>query len=86
MTETKLNVEGMYSAYQSNANEWKNDVEESLIKWSNKTALLSQSKNSFQSLLMQTPIGQTQKIITSTLDKLLAKSKLKRTSFKVLFE
>jgi hypothetical protein len=56
-----------------------------LIKWSNKTALLTQSKNSFQSLLMQTPIGQAQKIFTSSLDKLLAKARLKRTTFKILF-
>ena len=85
LTERKLNVEGLYSAYQSVSSQWTKTLEESLIKWSNKTALLTQSKNNFQSLIMQTPIGQAQKIF-SALDKVMVKSRLKRSTFKILFE
>ena len=85
IAERRLDIEGLYSQYQNTSSQWTKKVEESLIRWSNKTALLSQSRNNFQSLVMQTPVGQAQKIF-SALDKVINKARLKRNTFKILFE
>lgn len=71
-------VELLYSNYRRSIEPVHKGVEKSIIKWSNKTALLSQiSQSNYTSLLMQTPIGQAGKVLTS-LDKVLPKSRLKR--------
>jgi protein AATF/BFR2 len=78
-------VELLYEHYRSSTEAAHKAVEKSIVKWSNKTALLSQiSQSNYTSLLMQTPIGQAGKVLTS-LDKVLPKSRLKRSVFRQLF-
>lgn len=60
-------------------------IEEGIVKWSNKTALLSQlSQSNYSSLIMQTPVGQANKVM-SNLDKVLHKHQMKRAVFRTLF-
>lgn len=89
-TDTHINsiaedIEGSYEQYRQSTNEVHKAVEKSIIRWSNKTALLSQiSQSNYTSLLMQTPIGQAGKVLSS-FDKVLPKSRLKRSVFRQLF-
>ena len=58
-----------------------------MIKWSQKTNLLStNNKNAhYSSLIMQTPIGQVQKIM-SNWSRSSIKCQQKRSAFKILFQ
>jgi hypothetical protein len=84
-TDDHGSVTQQYESYVAAIGPSHKAVEQSIIKWSNKTALLSQiSQSNYTSLLMQTPIGQAGKVLTS-LDKVLPKSRLKRGVFRTLF-
>lgn len=55
-----------------------------LIKWSHKTSLINVSASHYSSLLMQTPVGQTQKIV-SNWERVKSKCQQKRGTFRILF-
>jgi len=62
-------------------------MEEEIINWSQRTTLLrnSTSKSQYNSLMMQTPIGQAKKAIEDW-DKVSKKCQQKRGPIKILFE
>lgn len=62
-------------------------MEEEVINWSQRTTLLrnSTSKSQYNSLLMQTPIGQAKKAVEDW-EKVSKKCQLKRTPMRILFE
>lgn len=62
-------------------------MEKEIINWSQRTVLLrnSTSKSQYNSLFMQTPIGQCKKAI-SDWDKVSKKCQQKRSPFRILFE
>lgn len=60
-------------------------AEQLLVKWSQKTSLISLNASLYSSLLMQTPVGQARKVVESW-DRAKHKSQQKRGTFKVLFE
>lgn len=61
-------------------------MEREIINWSQRTTLLQNStnKNQYNSLLMQTPIGQTKKVVADW-EKVSKKCQQKRTPIKILF-
>lgn len=62
-------------------------MEDQIVNWSQRTILLknSTSKSQYNSLLMQTPVGQAKKVITDW-EKVSKKCQMKRSPFKILFE
>lgn len=85
MEEAEQGILVTYKHYRQETRELSRFLEESLVRWSNKTSLLGQVGSSgYSSLLMQTPVGQAQKVLTS-LDKILPKARLKRGVFRTLF-
>jgi hypothetical protein len=59
-------------------------TEKELIKWSHKTNLINVSSSHYSSLLMQTPVGQTKKIVTNW-ERVKGKCQHKRSTFRILF-
>lgn len=62
-------------------------MEHEIVNWSQRTSLLRNTANKAQynSLLMQTPVGQAKKAIADW-EKVSKKCHLKREPFKILFE
>ena len=62
-------------------------MEEEIINWSKRTTLLrnTASKSQFNSLLMQTPVGQAKKAVEDW-EKVSKKCQQKRSPFRILFE
>lgn len=62
-------------------------MEDQIVNWSQRTILLknSTSKSQYNSLLMQTPVGQAKKVITDW-EKVSKKCQMKRSPFKIFFE
>jgi len=74
----------LYKAFTEKASTVGESTKKELIKWSHKTSLINVSASHYSSLLMQTPVGQTQKIV-SNWERAKSKCQHKRSTFKILF-
>lgn len=83
----ELNMERLVREQLQREEETRSQVEDDVIKWSQKTHLAAQNnqvlKRTNMGMLMQTPIGQVQKALKDY-EKLLEKSRLKRDAFRIL--
>ena len=83
----EFNMERLVRDQLGREEKTRTQVEEDIIRWSQKTHLAAQNsqvlKRTNMGMLMQTPIGQVQKALKEY-EKLLEKSRLKRDAFRVL--
>jgi Apoptosis antagonizing transcription factor len=83
----ELNLERLLEDQSQREELVKGQVEEEVIRWSQKTHLAAQNnqilKKNNMGMLMQTPIGQVQKAMRDY-EKLLEKSRLKRDALRVI--
>ena len=81
----KIDGPSIHKQFSHQQEEVVRGAEKELIKWSNKTSLINVSSSHYSSLLMQTPVGQTKKIL-SNWDRVKSKCQQKRGTFRVLFQ
>lgn len=77
----------MWRHFSENTQSITSKLEQGIVEWSQKTVLLknSTSRSHYNSLVMQTPIGQAKKAIKDW-ERVSKKAQLKRSPFRIFYE